>query len=161
MKTELKMFTFIVISLVIIAVSANIIGENITGNVVLITGNSISDIPFLSAIVNVVSNLFSEKTGMASTLADGENTFYVSPIGIGSHNGSTGNEMNLSDAINYANLHTSDELKFLMRDGSYGEFAPTTWNERTKWVTWKAVNKLKANFKSIRLGDYNGPDKFR
>jgi hypothetical protein len=49
-------------------------------------------------------------------------TFYVSPTGAGSHDGSsTANAMNLAEAQAEANSRPNDGLTFLLLDGSYGQ----------------------------------------
>ncbi len=80
------------------------------------------------------------------------NTFYVSVTGAGSHDGSLGNEMNLSDAQAYANAHTDEEITFLLEGGEYGDFTyDANLNERTNWVRWNAQNPKTVSFSLINV----------
>ncbi len=81
-----------------------------------------------------------------------ENTYYVSATGSGSHDGSLGNEMNLSEAQTYANSHTDEEITFLLEGGEYGAFVENT--ERSEWVTWRGNKNV--NFSYIKINSFEG-----
>ncbi|MBS3088486.1 hypothetical protein J4402_01770 [Candidatus Pacearchaeota archaeon] len=79
-------------------------------------------------------------------------TFYVSPSGLGNHNGSLGNDFNLSQAQNYAVTHTNDSMTFLLSGGNYGAFSTYNSPERNgKWVNWKAISPLTAIFDIMEI----------
>ncbi len=84
------------------------------------------------------------------------NCFYVSAIGAGSHDGSLGNEMNLSDAQAYANAHTSEEITFLLEGGEYGVYTESKVS-RSEWVVYKALPDANVVFDKIDLMSYD-PD---
>ncbi len=66
------------------------------------------------------------------------NCFYVSVTGAGTHDGSLGNEMNLSDAQTYANSNLDAEIIFLVEEGEYDKFSSRNVN-REKWVVYKGI----------------------
>jgi hypothetical protein len=83
----------------------------------------------------------------------GENCFYVSVSGTGSHNGSLGNEFNLTEAQNFANTNTNISITFLLASGKYGNFSTTKSREKDAWVTFKGDGDG-IKFNSIAIGSW-------
>jgi len=89
----------------------------------------------------------------------GENCFYVSVAGRESHNGSLGNEFNLSEAQKFANKseNLGKEITFLLESGNYGAFEDFT-SSRSDWITYKAdIGQSDVIFTYIDLGRWDGP----
>ncbi len=70
-------------------------------------------------------------------------TYTVSPDGIGAY-------YNLSQAQDYANANTGEEITFVLADGEYGEFRDST--DRNAWVTWQGSGNTV--FTLIQIGTY-------
>jgi len=88
-----------------------------------------------------------------------ENTFYVSVTGYGDHNGSLGDEFNLSDVIDHANDHFDDEITFLLAGGRYGIFDVEDIS-RTDWVTWKADVGAIPEFDYLQIYNHDYSDTY-
>jgi hypothetical protein len=72
-----------------------------------------------------------------------ENCFYVSVTGNGTHNGSLGDEFNLSQAMSYADSHVNTSIEFRLKEGNYGSFSRVGIGNRLSWIvseTWRADN---------------------
>jgi len=89
---------------------------------------------------------------------EGMNCFYVSVSGAGDHNGSVGNEFNLSEAQTYANNNLDTEITFILGSGNYasfemGDHATATANvvNRSEWVTWRAETSAVVEFDNILI----------
>ena len=80
-----------------------------------------------------------------------QNTFYVSVTGAGSHDGSLGNEMNLSEAKSYANINSDELITFLLESGNYGDVVFSSSISRTSWAIWKANGDV--NLSSIKISN--------
>ncbi|MFA4960182.1 MAG: archaellin/type IV pilin N-terminal domain-containing protein [Candidatus Pacearchaeota archaeon] len=96
--------------------------------------------------------------GSECTLSN--NCFYVSVSGAGTHNGELGNEMNLNEAMNYANSNINENLIFKLNDGLYGSFVFTSLN-RTGTVEFKSLNSHGAVFSNILFGEENNIKKYK
>ncbi len=70
------------------------------------------------------------------------NCFYVSVTGAGTHEGSLGNEMNLSDAQNYTNANPAVQITFLLESGNYGQFYFSNVLGRSEWATYKGLKEI-------------------